>query len=132
MIRTIYEVASILSLIAALGDASRGVAHGVASAWILFVAPCLVYGVITISQFLPVTSLNLTVKVTPENTARVVPAVRDFLAALKALTMLLIYCVTAFAISSVQESLFFVGVGAALVAILAQVFGFLTKIKKLA
>jgi hypothetical protein len=132
MIRWVYEIASILSLVAALGDASLGVAHGVASAWILFVAPCFVYGVITISQFLPVRSLNLTVKVTPENAARIEPPVRDFLAALKALTMLLIYWVNAFAISSVQESLFLVGVGAALVTIFALVFGFLAKVRKLA
>jgi hypothetical protein len=132
VIRGIYELAALLSLIAALGDASLGVAHGIASGRILFVAPCLVYGMITISQFLPVTSLNLTVKVTPENRARVEPAVRSFLAALKAFTMLLIYWVTAFAISSVQESLFFLGVGAALVTIFGLVFGFLASMRKLA
>lgn len=132
MNRKLLETGSILSLIGALVFAGAGVARGVPSAWVLFVAPCVVFGVITISQRLPITSLNLTVKVTNENALRIEPVARDFLATIKSYTMLLMAYVSYFAVFRGPMPLFFFIESAILVSIFASVFGFVGKINKLA
>ena len=98
----------------------------------LFVAPCLVYGVITLSQRLPIASLNLTVNVTAENAPRTEPVAREFLASIKAFTLGLILWVNQFVVFRGSMPLFFLVEGAFLVMIFASVIGFLLKIRKLA
>jgi hypothetical protein len=130
--RKLYEAVSALFLIIAWVDAGLAVARGIPTAWLLFIAPTLVYAVITFTQRLPATSLNLTVKVTPANAERIEPVVRDFLATLKAVTMMFVSFVINFSLSRMPLTLFFFVEGSILLLIFAQLFGFLRKIKKLA
>lgn len=132
MNRILWEIASILFLVTAFAYAAIAVGRGVPAAWLLFVAPCLIYGVITIAQRLPLAALNLTVTVTHENASRIEPVVRDFLASTKGFTMMLVVWVNAFAATRVSMSLFLLIEGVVLVSIFAQVFGFLGRVKKLA
>jgi hypothetical protein len=132
MNRKLLEIGALTLLVAAWTYAAVGVKRGVPAAWLLFVTPAIVYGVITVSQRVPIASLNLTIKVTPDNTSRVEPVVRDFLASIKVYSMVLVVWVCGFATSSIQLPLFLFGVGAALATIFAMLFGFLGKIKRLA
>lgn len=132
MNRKLFEAGSILSLIAAFLFAGIGVARGIPAAWLLFVAPSVVFGVITISQRLPVTSLNLTVKVTAENAPRIEPVARDFLASIKAYTMMLIVWLNWFVVIGRPMSLFFFIEAVLLFTIVVSVFGFIGKVGKLA
>ncbi len=132
MTRILYEAASLLFVGTALYDAGFAVTHGVPSAWALFVAPCLVYGVITLSQRLPIASLNLTVNVTAENAPRIEPVAREFLASIKAFTLGLILWVNQFVVFRGSMPLFFLVEGAFLVMIFASVFAFRAKLNKLA
>ncbi len=90
MNQRLFDVASIVLLVAAFIYAGVGVARGLPFAWLLFVAPSVLFAVITISQRLPITSLNLTVKVTAENAPRIAPVTQEFIASIKAYTMMLI------------------------------------------
>ncbi len=132
MNRKLLEAGSIISLIGALVIAGAGVARGIPYAWLLFVGPCVIFAVITISQRLPVTSLNLTVKVTNENASRIEPVARDFLATIKGYAMLLMAYVNYFAVFRVSTAIFFFVEGTILVAIFVSVFGFIGRINKLA
>jgi hypothetical protein len=132
MSRRLYDVSSILFLVAACIYAATGVARGLPAAWLLFVAPCVIFGVITISQLLPITSLNLPLKVTAENAPRIEPAARDFLASIKSFTMMLIVWLNGFVVSSIPKTAFFFIEGVLLVTICASIMGFLGKIRKIA
>lgn len=132
MNRKLLELASIIFLVTALWAAGVGVARGIPSAWLLFVAPCVLFGVITISQLLPVTSLNLTVKVTDENVPRIEPVARDFLATIKAYTLMLVTYVNYFAVFRGPMSLFYFIEGVLLALIFLSVITFIGKIRKVA
>lgn len=105
MKRRLYEVASIVFLVAALFDAGFAVVRGLPAAWPLFIAPCVVFGVITSSQRMPVASLNLTVKVTAENARQIDPVTAEFLASVKAWAMALIAWLNHFAVFRVSTAL---------------------------
>lgn len=132
MTRRLYGFASVVGLLGTLYLGVEGALRGVPGSWILAAASCVVFGVITIAEFLPITSLNLTVKVTPENAPRIEPLSREFIASLKAYTMLLMLWIAQFIVQPGSRGVFFSVEGLILLLIFGSVFLFLGKLRKLA
>jgi hypothetical protein len=132
MKRRLYDVIAYLFLGVALAACAFGIARAQPNAAALFIAPIVLFAVITYTQRLPVTSLNLSVQVTPENSARIEPAARDFLALIKALTMMLTAWINCWAVLHLPMVVFFTGEGAFLIALFASIVMFVGRMSKLA
>jgi hypothetical protein len=132
MTRKLYEIAAILLLGATVGVAAMGASHNATASWILAAASCVVFGILTLAEFLPVTSLNLTVEVTPKNAPHIEPVARELIALIKAYTMMLMFWVGEFIVRPASTAWFWLAVGAILVALFGAIVSFRIKVRKLA
>jgi hypothetical protein len=132
MARKLLEVSSIIFLVVALNWSISGIRRGIPEAWVILVVSCLVFAVVTVIQFRPLTSLNRLGKVTPENAASIEPAYCDFLATIKAYTMFAMEWVGMFLLNPRSTALFLLGIAGALVGLGAAVAMFRIRLAKLA
>ena len=132
MKRGLYDPLAFAFFLLALAAGVIGIVRGEPGSAMLLVTPIVVFAVITYAQRLPVSSLNLTVKVTPENSARIEPVARDFLALVKVLAMMLVAWLDCWVVLHLPRAAFLAGEGMFLVMLFASTAAFIRKVAALA
>ena len=132
MTRILYEAASLLFLGMALYDAGFAVHARRPVGVALFAAPCLIYGVITLSQQLPIAIAQSHRECYRRERTSYRAGGARFPGLVKSVHDGLIVWVNQFVVCRGSTPLFFFGEGASIVVIFASVFAFRAKLNKLA